>query len=553
MAAPSNESFGLKVATAVSIALSVVLLVGVYFLNSSYNEEFARRTTAETKAAEAQKSQRDAITQLTEIRRGAGYEALEDFEAFKAQKKKDDDQLKVEVKAFANEVITMVTDFQKKADSKGVDNGQLETLKQRINELVGAFVTNPDQSDKANLVRLKDLMGNLARTTTALSINYADLRKNLEQSNEVNNKARGVLEATARDAKAELDTTIKTNEDARQELVAANRKYADELAALESKLTNMTNELTAQLEKKNKSNDELNSVLRGLRDEMAKREDVMTKPGGRVTFVDAGSGTVRVNVNRSMGVRPLMRFTIFDQGQSGISGDKPKATIELVKVGDPTRGEQDSLARIIRTVNPSDPIRYNDYIYSVGWSYDRPQRFDLIGKLDINRDGKDDRADLIRMIEQSGGVVEFDLPPPNVDREPGRAAVARTYARLNQPVPAGTGRAAGRITGLSYAFVTDNRPALVSNAAKEDEANKEEAAYLQEESQATKEARDNGVRPLPLEKLLTYLGYNVADNVSARRSMLDRDAIQQLGKPRPNNAPAPTPAPGTPPASTDNP
>ncbi|WP_435016715.1 hypothetical protein TA3x_004289 [Tundrisphaera sp. TA3] len=536
MAASSNESFGLKVTTAICIALTVVMLVGVYFLNSSYNEEYARRTDAEKKAADAGNSLREATNQANEYRKLLGYETLEDFEAAKAQIKKDETQLKADIQSITNEVTAMVTDFQKKADAKSIDTAQFEAMKTKVRELTDAFLNNADQSAKANMVRLKDLMANLSRTTSALSLNYIDLRNQLEKSNEVNNKARSVLEETTRAAKAELEATIKGGEEAREELVAANRKYADDIAILESKMTNMANELTAKLEGKTKTVADLSNVLRDLRDEMSKKEDVMDKPGGRVTFVDYASNIVRVNVNRSMGVRPLMRFTIFDKNASGIPSDKPKATVELVKVGDPQKGETDSLARIIRTDNPTDPIRYNDYIYSVGWSYDRPQRFDLIGKIDMNRDGKDDRADLIRMIEQAGGVIEFDLPPPNVDREPGKAAVARTYARLNQPVPTPTGRAAGRITGLSFAYVTDTLPPLVSNANKEEEATKEESAYLAEQSQATKEARDNGVRPLPLEKLLVYLGYNQAAPSSSRRELYDKNGVEDLLKPRQNSA-----------------
>ena len=53
MAAASNESFGLKIATAFSIALSVVLLISVYFLNSNYNAEFEKRAAAEKKASDS--------------------------------------------------------------------------------------------------------------------------------------------------------------------------------------------------------------------------------------------------------------------------------------------------------------------------------------------------------------------------------------------------------------------------------------------------------------------------------------------------------------------
>ena len=52
MAASSNESFGLKIATAFSIALTVVLLVAVYFLNSNYNQEFEKNAAAQKKIGE---------------------------------------------------------------------------------------------------------------------------------------------------------------------------------------------------------------------------------------------------------------------------------------------------------------------------------------------------------------------------------------------------------------------------------------------------------------------------------------------------------------------
>ena len=162
---------------------------------------------------------------------------------------------------------------------------------------------------------------------------------------------------------------------------------------------------------------ELNTVLRDIRDKEAQKEDG-PEPAGWAESPSSitASNIVRVSVNKRQGVRPLLRFTIFDKNAAGITSDKPKALIELLKVND-----VDSEARIVKTYDQGDPIRYNDYIFSVGWSYDHPQRFDLIGKIDINRDGKDDRGDLIRMIEASGGVVEYDLPPPNTDRTPGLA------------------------------------------------------------------------------------------------------------------------------------
>ncbi len=547
MAASSNDSFGLKIATALSIALTVVLLVSVYFLNSSYNQEFEKRARAESDLAKSSTLVRDMTAQSNYYRGQIGYEGIEDPEAAKAAMKKDVEAIKSDIQAINTEIGTMIGEHQRKAAAKNVDVAQFDALKQRAGEVVDSFSNNPDQSYKAQLVRLKDLTVNQAKLTTALALDYIDLRSNLEQTNKVNQDAKAVVEQGLNTARAELADTIKKDEDARQELVAKTRQQAEDMAASDAKLNNVINDLTQNNTKKEKSINDLRTIVGDLRDRDAQKEDVLGKSGGRVTYVNYEANEVRVSVNRSQGVRPLMRFSIFDQKAVGLASDKPKATVELINVGDPRRGQADSLARIVKTFDPANPIRYNDNIFSPGWSYDHPQRFDLVGKIDVNRDGRDDRADLIRLIEASGGIIEFDLPPPNVDRGPGIAAVARGFARVGEPVPTTVGRAAGKISGLAYGYVIDRRASLITFAKKSAGAADDDTAFLQEESAATKEARDNAVRPLPLEKLLNMLGYDYSAPIQGRREAYDKNAVKQMLKPKTERKPAEA----TPPASDE--
>ncbi len=540
MAAASNESFGLKIATAFSIALSVVLLVSVYFLNSNYNVEFEKRTAADKKVGELNATNRTLAEQATNFKTFLGYGSVDDADAATAAMKKDDDQLKTEIQAINTEVNAMISDFQKKVGAKNIDVVQFDALKERTREVVDSYLNNPDQSKKASSTRLKDLLTNQVKTATTFALNYADVKRNLDQANKVNADATKVVETSLAATRTELDATIKKDEDARAELVASNRSKSEELANLETKLTNFINDATSKGELKDKAMAQMRSVLRDLRNVQAQTDEVMSKPGGRVTYVDYGSKTCRVSVNRNQGVRALMQFTIFDKNAAGITSDKPKALVELIKVGDPSRGENDSQARIVKTYDQNDPIRYNDFIFSAGWSYDHPQRYALVGKIDINRDGRDDRADLIRMIEASGGIIEFDLAPPNVDRTIGQAAVARGFARLNQPVPATTGRSSGKISGLAFAYVIDRRESTVLFAKKQAEPTKDDTLFLEEESKAIKEATDQAVRPLPLEKLLNMLGYDYSMPIEGRREAIDKTSIQDLLKKRPNAKPSTT-------------
>jgi hypothetical protein len=550
MAASSNESFGLKIATSLSIALTVLLLVAVYFLNSSYNQEFEKNAAAQKKIGDLNNSLRDVTNQANEYRGFIGYPAIEDYETAKAAMKKDQDALRIEIKTIETEIAAAVDEVKKKIEAKGggADAAQFDALKQRAREVVEQFTNNPDQSYKSMLDRLKNLTVNQAKLSTTIASNFIDLRRDLDSANVVNSQQKKVVEDALAAAKTDLDATIRKDEEERATLVKTTREQADALAAAEVALTNTRNDLAGKVETREKTIAGLNSSIRDLRARASLREDVLSKPGGRVTYVDYNANLVRVNVNRAQGVRPLMRFTIFDKAAPGITSDKPKAAIELTSVGDPQKGENDSIGRIVKTFDSNDPIRYNDFIYSVGWSYDHPQRFALVGKLDINRDGRDDRGDLIRMIEASGGVVEFDLPPPGVDRTPGQAAVARAFKRLGEPQPPSVGRSAGKISALAYAYVIDERRSLNVNAPKVIDVGKDDVAFHEEESLATKEARDNSVRPLPLEKLLNLLGYDYSAPIEGRREAFDKFGVRQLLKPKGAGA-----TPATPPSNPDTP
>ena len=541
MAAASNESFGLKIATASSIALVVVSLVSVYFINSERLQATEKLAAAEKKVGETNTQLRVATEEANEYRTRLGYESIVEHEAAVAQMKKDDDALKGEIQAIDADVKTLIADFQKKAGAKAIDAAQYDAIRERSQSVVESVLNNADQTKKAQATRLKDLLGNSVRLAAATALNYADIKRVNDNANKVNADAKNVVEAKLVQTQGELDAAIKAGESTRAELVASVQQKTEDLANLGDKLSNTVNDASTKNEAKEKLIGELRSVIRTVRTEQTQKQDVMSKPGGRVTFVDYGSGTARISVNRNQGIRPLMQFTIFDKNATGIISDKPKALVEITKVGDPTRGENDSLVRIMKTYEANDPIRYNDYIYSAGWSYDHPQRFALVGKIDINRDGRDDRADLIRMIEAAGGVVEFDLPPPNVDRNPGQAAVSRAFTRLGETLPAGVGRASGKISGLAFGYVIDRRSSTVLYQAKTADPAKEDTAFLEEESRAIKEATDQAVRPLPLEKLLNLLGYDYSMPIEGRREAYDKTTVQDLLKPKTGQgAPKPT-------------
>ncbi len=222
-----------------------------------------------------------------------------------------------------------------------------------------------------------------------------------------------------------------------------------------------------------------------------------------------------------MGARPQMKLTLFDSGAPGIPTDKPKGSIELTYVGD-----KYSIGRIVKTNNPIDPIRVSDIVYSPAWSPNEPMRFALIGKMDVNRDGKDDRADLKRMIESAGGIVDYDLPPPDVGKE------------------------SGELSGRDAWYVFDDRtPYILEFKTGEDVTSGQQLEFLKKQSEAMKEARLVGVRPMSIGRLLTYLGYDYQSPVRARAEAVNNQVLRRLLAPRQRDQAKPAEPAATEPAA----
>lgn len=548
--AAANDNQGLKIAVAALVMLVFILGVTNYFAFSSMSQQTARADSEAKKANDADSKARAALEQANYYRTLIGYPNLDpgDFEAAKAAIKKDNDRLSAEVQTVGTEFINAINEVQK----AGEQDPKLDELKGIAQGIVASYASEPNENKVyvKSLDRLREILQNQSRLMRELSLDYRKLRTDLTSANQVNS-----VEVAKNVAARDKANTEKQEEIAK--IKTEVQSLYDQITALQNsdkEKSNQITDLTAKLNDKDASfvayKRDAQKAIADFRDRLSLKETELGKAIGRVTYVDYTRSEVRLSVNSAMGARALMKFSVFDRDARGIPTDKPKGVVEIVSVGDPAKGVPDSLARIIETKDATNPIRYNDQIYSPAFLPDYPQRFALVGKIDMNRDGRDDRNDLIRLIEQSGGIVEYDLPPPGTDRTPGRLAVERAYARLGEQVPPPAGRASGKITPLCRAYILDNRPPLNGAPSRLNESlTPEYEAFSKEVTEATKEARSNGVPPMPLERLLTQLGYTspVGGFNAGNVEMRNRPAIKQLTKPRQAPAGATTP-PAQPPA-----
>jgi hypothetical protein len=436
---------------------------------------------------------------------------VEEFDPAKAEiaakwKEIDDD---------VNALVAQSTDAINKMQAAGAGTPELDDAKLKIAQISSSYLTEPNKNYIPSLLRLKNLLKATVSLDLEMSRAYAGLKKSLESTNGVNQNALGVATKGLDDAKKDLEDEHKKHESDRSELLIKVDQYQTDISKQATEIATLNTKLRQTEEDYSKKLRLAQDTLREYRDQLERKEKVLDSPDGRLDYVDYHRNEVRTSLTRSMGVRPQMSFTVFDKNAPGIPTDKPKGTIELVYVTDSF-----SIGKIVKTFNPIDPMSRGDIVYSPAWSPNDPMRFALIGKMDVNRDGRDDRADLKRMIVAAGGIVDYDLPPPEAGKE------------------------SGQLTGRDSWYVFDDRmPFVLEFKTGKEGTTLEQDEFIKKKSEAIKEARLLGVRPMEIGRLLTYLGYDYHAPVRGRPEAVDSGALKRLLAPKQHDQTKPAEAP----------
>ena len=507
--AASNESQGLKIAVAVFIALSVILSVTCYFLYSNYSQAEAQLAKATEDLNTAKKGQSILQTQVEELRGRIGVRA-EDADAAKAEIENHYKKVYGRLDNLGGKVNAAM----QKVQQSGAQQQELQDIQGKVQQVIQSFRGENNRNYISSLDRMSELMENLAMMTTEMGVNYLDLRHALEAATNVTKEQVNVQTKSAEAARSDVMEEQKKHVDERQSLLTKVDTLTKDNDLKTTEIANLNDKIRQLREDYSKEKDLLTSEIRDWRDKAEKSDVILDHPDGYITYVDYESREIQVNINRAMGARPQMKMAIFDARSPGVPTEKPKGTIQLTKVGD-----RISVGRIVKTKNPIDPIRPGDIVYSAAWSPNMPTRFALVGKIDVNRDGRDDRQELKRMIEEAGGVIDYDLPPPWVGKEN------------------------GKLTPRIDWYVTDDRQPLRDVfQARSEPMEKMQSELTQRQGEIVKEARLDGIRPMSIDKLLAYLGYDMNSPIMGRTEAVNQDAIRRVTAKRPGANPAAAPA-----------
>jgi hypothetical protein len=110
------------------------------------------------------------------------------------------------------------------------------------------------------------------------------------------------------------------------------------------------------------------------------------------------------------------------------------------------------------------------------------KRFALVGRIDMNRENPDDRQELKQIIEEADGIVEFDFPPPDVGQQSGTLSNRIDWYVIDSRVPL------REVRSSNSERVVAGRP-----------------DFQKRMSELLKEARLDGIRPMPIERLFSFL------------------------------------------------
>jgi hypothetical protein len=247
--------------------------------------------------------------------------------------------------------------------------------------------------------------------------------RNVQQ--EASTKQLQTLQSEVDKIRAQETAARKVAEDAKnkleQELTTTRQNYKDNVDAMQREIDGIKNLLTTNTNKSEAEKNQLKGEIarltgenKGLIDfkrEMMKnieqneeREDFESAQG-RIITADKGGVLVWVNLGKQDGLIPGRKFSVFNEDTLRISEARPKAQIEITRVDDNM-----SMGRVLSD-RLAVPVIAGDLVYSPMFQQGRKTKFALLGRLDIDGNGTDDRELVRSMIEQNGGEVVEELGP----------------------------------------------------------------------------------------------------------------------------------------------
>lgn len=252
----------------------------------------------------------------------------------------------------------------------------------------------------------------------------------------------------------------------RQTITSGNVELAKKFDAKRKEHEELTKQSTSQIADLTTDKTKLRGTLERINEEKQRKTKANEVPDGKVSRVNQVTRLVWINLGSEDGLRRQISFSVFDKDDTNPVGSERKGMIEVVRLMDAHMAE----ARIVED-DLSNPIMTGDQIFSPIWEPGRPEHFALAGFMDIDGDGESDRQRIRDLIALNGGIIDAEASDEGV--KSGQVSIETKYLIIGTE-PKGEGKIS------AYSEVFD-------------------------------EARNFGVREMPVKDFMNYMGYRPAE------------------------------------------
>jgi len=357
-----RDNQGIQIAMIVFILTTLLFMVTTYFCYSSMTALQGELESTQSKLNDASGQRDNAVNLVTELKSKVGIDPITDNDVARQQ---------------IEEWVTTTYGQGLPAENQSL-LGIIENRVSRVAELT-------QQLSSANK-QVQDLRADLATTKETSVKQLADAQARENEAHQQFQKAENDLQEFRRqsgekqlalsDDRNRMEAELsKTKSDTEKQIASFQKERDDAIRRAEIK------------------QEELNII----------KKDTPDRYDGRVIGSVAATGTVLLDVGSADGVRPKTTFGIYDADDSNVRTATKKASVEVTRVLGPHRSE----ARITDT-DYVEPIVRDDFIYSPIWSPGTTLGIALVGEMDIDEDGRDDRDYIRNLIRMNGGRIDAE-------------------------------------------------------------------------------------------------------------------------------------------------
>ncbi|MBX7168870.1 MAG: hypothetical protein K1X74_21215 [Pirellulales bacterium] len=360
MAASENQ--GMQIALILFVILTLILSVTTFFGFQSYK-------TSEQKAAEYQRQSQEAST--------ANQKTI-----------RENSELK---------------QMMGVAEAESIDN-----VKKQFDADMAAWaatVPNDSKTYRQSLELMFKALDDRSKNWDAETIKVAELTQRLAEAEKKKTEQVAVHEKTASDAQTDLAKERAGFTDDRKRLEDQLTSNQADLEKIRNDLARAAAEAASELKKLTSQLDESRKIADNFREERNQLLDpTFEVADGEIVWINQGSGTVWINIGRDDSLKRKTSFSVYTSEANDLADPEPKGKIEVTQI----LGQHLAEARILED-SLSDPLLIGDLIFTPTWTPGRSERFALAGFMDLNEDGLSDRSAVRNLIQQAGGIIDFDL------------------------------------------------------------------------------------------------------------------------------------------------